>query len=191
MLFLQTRINNTPAVCAAGDKTRNFPLKAGTVYPSPTLKALFFRHERQHIFSVCNIITKNLNYRNKMTAFCYRFVTISPYCTKIYIISSEKTAKLYAIRRACPFYIRCHPYAKVHILILKSGGWCGGFAREQPYPALFCRFFDKNVVGQAYISHRFCNIFQLSFIFRRNLQHICHILTKYCNLTVCECHTLK
>ena len=128
-------------MCAAGDKTRNFPLKAGTVYPSPTLKALFFRHERQHIFSVCNIITKNLNYRNKMTAFCYRFVTISPYCTKIYIISSEKTAKLYAIRRACPIYIRCHPYAKVHILILKSGGWCGGFAREQPYLALFCRFF--------------------------------------------------
>lgn len=98
-----------------------------------------------------------------MTAFCYRFVTISPYCTKIYIISSEKTAKLYAIRRACPFYIRCHPYAKVHILILKSGGWCGGFAREQPYLALFCRFFDKNAVGQAYILSRFLQYFSALF----------------------------
>ena len=39
---MQTRINNIPAVCAAGDKTRNFPLKAGTEYPSPRLSINLF-----------------------------------------------------------------------------------------------------------------------------------------------------
>lgn len=98
-----------------------------------------------------------------MTAFCYRFVTISLYCTKIYSFSFAKQAKFYAIRRACPILSRCHPHNKVHILILKSGRWCGGFAREQPYRALFCRFFDRNAVGQAYIFSRFLQYFSAAF----------------------------
>ena len=122
-----------------------------------------------------------------MLPFCNHFAILHK---NIYYFFRENS-KIICNKKSLPLLYPLSPLRQSAYIYIKSGGWCGGFAREQPYLALFCRFFDKNVVGQAYISHRFCNIFPFSFIFRRNLQHICHILTKYCNLTVREYHTSK
>ena len=94
-----------------------------------------------------------------MLPFCNHFAILHK---NIYYLFRENS-KIICNKNSLPHLYPLSPLRQSAYTYIKSGRWCGGFAREQPYPALFCRFFDKNAVGQAYVLCRFLQYFYALF----------------------------